>query len=227
MSRTKAIPVATSLTLLLTGCSTSDSKLAAATHHVTSSSSAAQVASSSSSDSGCAGVTPNNDPATKLPTDVSWQPVGIDSAPVSKSVGPFKVEGHFRMCYVHSPQGAAFGALNIFLAKAGYDDTAIIEKQDTDGPGKKEDYATQTDKSIKDLPMQAVAYYVDSYDGQSAVVSVVVEQSGVFGRYTMPMVWTNGDWYENGQPRGSSYPEIIKSIPTNYVTFANESGMSN
>lgn len=219
MSRMKLLAVAASLILPLAGCSGSSTQAAHTPQTAsTSAASTTRTSLSADSDKGCADITPSTAPATQLPKDVMWDPVGLDSAPRSATAGPMRVSGHLRTCYAHTPTGAAFASMNILLAAAGYDDASVVEHQETDGAGKNESLANQAQQSGSN---QMVAYHVDSYDHSHAVVTMVITVSSSLAAVTQPMVWTRGDWYIDGVPTGDSTPQaVIKAVPAGYVRLS-------
>lgn len=178
-------------------------------------SSGSGAGSEPASDAGCAGVTPNDDPATTAPKSVSWDPAGVVSMPRAKDVGPMKVTGRDRTCFAHSRQGAAFAAANIMTASMGWGDNSIIEKRFTPGPGRDELVAQEGQTGQVDL----VGYRVTSYDRSHAVVNLAFKQDGAMASMPVALIWRDGDWYGDGGPTGVATGQSITDL-AGYTTLA-------
>ena len=149
----------------------------------------------------------------------SWQAVGAVAAPVSTTLGPFKISGNDhqdRTCFQHSPAGAVLAAINTSVASVSPEGASVVRNRWTAGPGKNEimggnggDSGTAT----------IAGFQVQSCDQSSCLISVAYQVGDGVGAITMPMVWVDGDWKVNGQLTGLSSAAPITNL-SGYVVMS-------
>lgn len=146
-------------------------------------------------------------PTTAAPT-TKWVLVGTVAAPdAPKTIGPGKLVDGLRTCFAHSPVGALYATAN-FYAQASSPSLAAAALHYFVVPGPGRDAAEAVDKASPPAGasgIQLVGFQVRQYQGNSAIVDVVVRNSnGALVSFVTSLSWVAGDWridvQNNGQP---------------------------
>lgn len=169
---------------------------------------------------GCNGTPGVGGAPVSAPTEVTWQPVGVMSVPVSSTLGPRRFTGPLRQCFQHSPAGALMAATNI-VQGAGASAAAapaVLRAQMTAGPSREHELA-QLDGTGASLGSASPAGYLFGACTPTACnVSLLLFGDGVYEQLTLPMVWSGGDWLIDGAGP-NLVPSIASTMPGGYVTW--------
>lgn len=169
---------------------------------------------------GCNGTPGAGGAPVSAPTEVTWQPVGVMSVPVSSTLGPRRFTGPLRQCFQHSPAGALMAATNI-VQGAGASAAAapaVLRAQMTPGPSREHELG-QLDGTSTSLGSASPAGYLFGACTPTACnVSLLLFGDGVYEQLTLPMVWSGGDWLIDGAGP-NLVPSVASTMPGGYVAW--------
>ena len=123
----------------------------------------------------------------------SWDLVGLTAAPTTP-FGPSRDQGGARVCFEHSPAGAAVAASHIAALGSNGQGTLVLEELSADTDAR--DAALDTmpsEESIPDALSTPVAAQINDYTGDDATVTVALDVDGRTITATYQLVW-DGDW---------------------------------
>ncbi|MDJ0336598.1 hypothetical protein QMG83_15320 [Salinibacterium sp. G-O1] len=151
--------------------------------------------------SGCKAPPSDN---RKVPSDLRWAASQGITWPVSDSTGPTTTTEGFPACFEHSPVGASLAAVSFLFAQVDHSPLDTANFYLAESPGRDAALAELNDDSVSQLKKQietngisVVGFKVDEYDGNRAVIRIVLRVPGSvtgFSGYPAPMVWVDGDW---------------------------------
>lgn len=162
--------------------------------------SASSTAPEAWGDTGCNGTSGSSDLPKGPPSGVTWQAQGAMSYPTSKDLGPKKTDGVVRTCFQHSPSGALLAAANIIVGASSGPDTseAVMQRQFTAGPGKTTMIAGVHEPDNKAGTASPAGFQIGACTPQRCIVNLFLTGGEGSGSFTMPMVWSDGDWKLDG-----------------------------
>lgn len=184
----------------------------------------------SSQNGGCDLPPGDQTPPTQPPPSTKWELVGTMAAPTAPSrYGPGRVERGFRSCFVRSPMGALYAAVNVvaLLSTTEHQEAALRELTAA-GPGREAALAElhrdgpSADSSTR---MQVAGFSVVNYDRDAAVIDMAFRVATPRGagkaHLTVTMRWSTGDW-RLGVARSGRPFDSVGSIPdfSSYVAWS-------
>lgn len=172
---------------------------------------------------------------TTAPSDVTWALWRTVVLPTSATAGPMVVEGNTARCFAHSPLGALIAAVQIdmrFQTAETAEWKAIVYGQMVPSPGR-DKLVAQVEALVKSDPAEAAAppapgsiaqiagFSFISYTAQTAVIDLVVTNSGRYAVGPVTVSWLEGDWKLDVQPAGTvTGPAQPISSTVGYVAWS-------
>lgn len=164
----------------------------------------------------------------KVPADLRWAAVDGVTWPVSDSTGPTSTTDGFPACFEHSPVGAALAAVTFLYSQVDHTPLDTTQFYVADSPGKdvlleqlKGNPPSELKESIDSNGVTIVGFQVEEYDGDRAMVRVVLRFPGsATGQRGLPfpMVWADGDWKVKPLDTGST-GQATDVGPTEYTPW--------
>ena len=165
-------------------------------------------------------------------TWVLWRTVALPTSPVA---GPLVVQGNTARCFAHSPLGALIAAVQIdlrFHTAETAEWKTVVYGQMVPSPGR-DKLAAEVEALVKSDPAQAAAppapgsiaqiagFSFISYTPQTAVIDLVVTDSGRYAVGPITVSWAGGDWKLDVQPAGTvTGPAQPISSTVGYVAWS-------
>lgn len=177
--------------------------------------------SSAAGERGCRGSADTKKP-TAAPKGVTWEPLAGGSVPVSKELGPTKVDGPLRHCYQRSPSGALLAASNMLQSSftANSAATKVFSEQMTPGQGRTgmlNMIANEPDEA--DSAAEPVGFRFGACTPKECQVNIAFVESGTYAQYKVSVVWAGGDWKLDGR-RMIADPAVSQQPPTGFVVWS-------
>jgi hypothetical protein len=162
---------------------------------------------------------------TTAPKDVTWELVGAQPVPVSRSAGPRQVSGGVASGYAHTPEGALIAAVqistrsSIYVGRASWEPT--ITRQMIDSPDREAllRWSAQYDPpprvEVGDLSALG-GYRFVSYTPDATIIALALRSSGGrWGLMTYTLRWSSGDWRMEPPPGGewASVQTLPNTLP--------------
>jgi hypothetical protein len=127
------------------------------------------------------------------PPATRWGTVGSMQVPQNPSVyGPQYTRGVYATCFAHDPAGALLAAINVYAeSTTGVPASEVMRRYAVGAPA---DLGSNSGIDNSG-PVQLAGYRYDSYTGQAAEVTIVIQ--GAQGRLlavVTSMQWHGGDW---------------------------------
>ena len=127
------------------------------------------------------------------PPATRWGTVGSMQVPQNPGVyGPQYTRGVYATCFAHDPAGALLAAINVYAeSTAGVPASEVMHRYAVGAPA---DLGNNSGIDNSG-PVQLAGYRYDSYTGQAAEVTIVIQ--GAQGRLlavVTSMQWHGGDW---------------------------------
>jgi hypothetical protein len=162
-------------------------------------------------DASVCGLPAGDNTVPTKPPPGKWELVGRVAVPTAvKSVGPGTVRNGLRSCFVHSPTGALYAAVNVIAMTASDAQREAFLRRLT-APGVGRDRALSNLGPSSDATstgLQVAGYSISDYRPSSVVVDLAfrVDKGNAAGYVHLPLAlrWLDGDWKlavpDTGQP---------------------------
>ena len=173
---------------------------------------------------------------TMAPSGIAWQYWRTAVLPTSPTAGPMVVYGDFARCFARSPLGALISAVQIYsrmeLAMTSTEWQSIVYGQMVPSVGR-DQLATMTEAAEKANPAafaaptppgafaQIAGFSFVSYDGDTAVIDLVVTKTGAYAVAPLTVSWVDGDWELDVTPSGGlTGPAQAISSTVGYIAWS-------
>lgn len=172
---------------------------------------------------------------TVAPAGITWTLWRTVALPSSPTAGPLVVKGNTARCFAHSPLGALIAAVQIdmrFHTAETAEWRTVVYEQMVPSRGR-EKLAAEVEALVKSDPAQAAAppapgsiaqvagFSFISYTPQTAVIDLVVTDSGRYAVGPVTVSWVGGDWKLDVQPAGTvTGPAQPISSTVGYVAWS-------
>jgi hypothetical protein len=147
-----------------------------------------------------------------------WGTVGSMQVPQNSAVyGPQYTRGVYATCFAHDPAGALLAAINVYAeSTTGVPASEVMRRYAVGAPAD-----LGNDSGIDNSgSVQLAGYRYDSYTGQAAEVTIVIQ--GAQGRLlavVTSMQWHGGDWKYVFPPAGQPSYQAISDL-SGYVSWS-------
>lgn len=167
-------------------------------------------------DRGCNGTSGDTAVPSTPPSGVTWQPQGAMSYPTSGELGPKSTQGVIRTCFQHSPAGALVAAGNILVAASSEPQTAasVMRRQFTAGAGKDQMIAGLNDPNNQAGTASPSGFQFGACAPTRCIVNLFISGGQGAATFTMPMVWSEGDWKLDGTLKLA--PRLVQALPAGW-----------
>ena len=182
---------------------------------------------------GCPSDTDLVPPTTEPPEgEIEWRPLSEDmpwKLPYSPVYGPCTVTDSVAKGFAHTPRGALFAAVHIFIRSSlpGEAGERVIEEQfvaDEWRDALLEENTSAEESSGVPEGVEYVAFAISSWSGDSVQVSLANTTPYLPGEYVLcdlNLSWVDGDWRMHA-PLGGSWGNAITTtpqLPEGFVTW--------
>lgn len=175
------------------------------------------ASSASGQENGCpAGLVEMSGTVSEAPA-ATWELLGTTFVPYVDGAGPNVIdEDGYRHCYARTPLGAVTASVNL-LGIGHYEplQPKLLRQSFVPGPGRDialaEETMPKTSSSEQPAVIQFVGFKVVSYDGNYAVVEVIVKfATGAMYKWTDHLSWAEGDWKRRLSDDGKKLVETVQ-----------------
>jgi len=163
---------------------------------------------------GCRTNDSNQQPPSRPPADITWQPMNGATIPRSATAGPTQKSGTILWCFAHTPMGAVMAASIIPRHMSGADWRVTSDQQLVAGIGRdvfEARRASITTGTPQYTASSQAGFQVVAYSPQTTTIRLLIRQSAadyVSADFTLD--WDNGDWKLRPQTTGELYTPVTQ-----------------